>query len=147
MLWRDGKLERDSSRHSEQWGWSNDGRIWRDAHEPFIDASGRAQKAALAQETVPPNSYGRITPRSSARRGCRLRRTCEIASDHCLGLDDGLAAEHDVLGSDEDGLSRNLVAGILTKTGHVRRIRIQTLARLRGDVPSRCTLPSPASST
>jgi hypothetical protein len=41
--------------------------------------------------------------------------TGEVAADHGLGLDDRLAAEHDVLGADKVRLAGHLVARVLRR--------------------------------
>lgn len=39
----------------------------------------------------------------------------QITADHGFGLNDSLAAKHDVLGPDQNSLARHLVAGILER--------------------------------
>lgn len=80
---------------------------------PFVDASRRSQTASLAQEAVTTNEDGGVTAGGASRgRGCS---SCEVATDHGVRHDDRLAAEHDVLGPYEGGLSIDLVARILQR--------------------------------
>lgn len=78
---------------------------------PLVHAARRPQTAAFAEKTVAPNGNGRVAGRGG-RRGARDSGAREIAADHGVGHDDGLAAEHDVLGADEGGFARDLVAGV-----------------------------------
>lgn len=71
----------------------------------------RLQARTPAQKAVPTNGDGRLA--LCRRRRARSRRTSQVTSDHDLGLNDGLATQHDVLRADEDGLAGNLVARVL----------------------------------
>jgi len=92
------------------------------AYVPFHDPSRRLQHASLAQETVPPDRDGddgraglpdaRIVC-GGGRRRRRLEGAHQVAADDDFGLDDGLAAEDDVLRADDLGAARDFVAGVL----------------------------------
>ncbi len=82
---------------------------------PFVHPTGRSKTASSVQKAVPADGHGCI----AARRCCARRgrggwdEARQIAAYHSLGLDDRLAAEHNVLGADQVCLAGDLVAGIL----------------------------------
>lgn len=83
--------------------------------DALVDAPRRPEQHGAREEAIAADGDGGGVWRRgvSARRRRRCAGADEIASDHDFGLDDGLAAEHDVLRADEDGLSGDLVAGVL----------------------------------
>lgn len=94
------------------------------AHTPFVHAPRRPKAAAFAEEAIPADGDGSVVCRSSGGRAARRDDGAgEVAADHDLLLDDGLAAEHDVLRTDQGGLASDLVARVLErgKLGVVRR--------------------------
>lgn len=78
---------------------------------PLVHPSWGPQTATSAEEAVPADGDGGV--------GCRgasagtAGGSCEVAADHDLLLDDGLAAEHDILGADQGSFASHLVAGVL----------------------------------
>lgn len=100
---------------------------------PFVQAARRTEQHASRQEAVAADGDG-----GGARgRGGRGRGggADEIAADHDFGLDDGFAAQHDVLGADEDGFAGDFVACVLEVVrwgGRGNWVR-------RGDVRFRCS--------
>lgn len=88
--------------------------------DALVDPAGGPQQHGAREEAVSADGDGGgVCRRGVAARGRGRRRggADEVAADHDLGLDDGLAAEHDVLGADEDGLAGDLVAGVLGGEG------------------------------
>lgn len=83
--------------------------------DALVYAPGRPQQDSPREEAIAADGDGGGVCRGgiSARRGRRRGGADEVASDHDFGLDDGLSAEHDVLGADEDGLAGDLVTGVL----------------------------------
>lgn len=83
--------------------------------DALVDTTGRPKQHTTGQKAISTDGNGRGIwwSGASARWWLRLCRSDEIASDHDFGLDDGLSAQHDVLRADEDGLARDLVAGVL----------------------------------
>ena len=86
---------------------------------PLVDSPRRSQTTPSAEEAVPSNldarvrSRGRLHAGTACRAARRGQRTRQIAPDHCLGHDDRLSTEHDVLCRHEDRLAGNLVARVL----------------------------------
>jgi hypothetical protein len=78
---------------------------------PFVQATRWSQAAPPTQEAVTPYRYGCVVRGRARLRRC-LDGPDEVAADHDFRLDDGLAAEHDVLGADERGLASDLVARV-----------------------------------
>lgn len=91
----------------------------------------RLQARTPAQKAVPTNGDGRLA--LCRRRRARSRRTSQVTSDHDLGLNDGLATQHDVLRADEDGLAGNLVARVLFFCSPLRKASAP-MTRAVGDV-------------
>lgn len=70
----------------------------------FVDPAWRAEKRAAREEAVAADGDGGT--------GC-WGGAAEVPADHDFGLDDGFAAEDDVLGADEDGFAGDFVARVL----------------------------------
>lgn len=83
--------------------------------DALVDTTGRPKQHRTGQKAVSTDGNGGGIWWSAASARWRLGLCCsdEIASDHDFGLDDGLAAQHDVLCTNEDGLARDLVTGVL----------------------------------
>jgi hypothetical protein len=78
----------------------------------LVHAAWWTQQDAPCEETVSTYGDGSVVGWGASGGRCG-DGACEIASDHDFGLDDGFAAEHDVLGSDEDGFTCDFVTGVL----------------------------------
>lgn len=91
----------------------------------------RLQARTPAQKAVPTNGDGRLA--LCRRRRARSRSTSQVTSDHDLGLNDGLATQHDVLRADEDGLAGNLVARVLFFCSPLRKASAP-MTRAVGDI-------------
>lgn len=91
----------------------------------LVHSPRRAQHHAPAQEAVPADGDGCVGGGGAAAAGCRGggggRGSDEVAADHDVGLDDGLAAEDNVLRADEDGFAGDLVASVLEEVSTVGR--------------------------
>lgn len=85
--------------------------------DALVDTTGRPKQHVTGQKAISTDGNGGGIRWSGASARRRLGGCCsnEIASDHDFGLDDGLAAQHDVLRTDKDGLARDLVAGVLDR--------------------------------
>lgn len=85
--------------------------------DALVDTTGRPKQHTTGQKAVSTDGNGGGIWWSGASTRRRLGCCCsnEIASDHDFGLDDGLAAQHDVLRTDEDGLAGDLVTGVLVE--------------------------------
>lgn len=77
----------------------------------LVYTARRAKTASLAEVTITADSDGGVAPgrRGTGARG-RLGGPGEVASYHGFGLNDGLATQHNVLGSNQDGPPRHLVS-------------------------------------
>lgn len=84
--------------------------------DALVQAAGGAEEHAAREEAVAADGDG---GGARGRRGRRGRGAHQVAADHDLGLDDRLAAEHDVLRAHEDGLAGDLVARVLCGGGAV----------------------------
>lgn len=104
----------------------------------LVHAAGGTQQGAPGEEAVAADGDGGVAGRGAGRRGRGGRGGCsgEVAADHDFGLDDGLAAEHDVLSSDEDSPAGHLVAGVLGV-----RVSVWASEGVEGCSPSQCTRP------
>lgn len=81
---------------------------------PLVHSPGGPETAASAEEAVSADGDGGVVGGSGgAGRRWGGDGSGQVAADHNLGLDDCLAAEHDVLGADEGGFSGDLVARVL----------------------------------
>lgn len=78
---------------------------------PFVHPSWGTQAAASAEEAVPADCDGGIVCRGTSAGAAG--GSCEVAADHDLLLDHGLAAEHDILCADQGSFASHLVAGVL----------------------------------
>lgn len=80
--------------------------------DAIVQTAGRAQNDAAGEKAVSADGDGGAAGGRGAGRG---RGADEVAADHDFGLDDRLAAQHDVLRADEVGLARDLVARVLER--------------------------------
>lgn len=86
-------------------GWEN---------APLVHSPWGPETAASAEEAVSADGDGGVVGGGGGARGRRGGDgSGQVAADHNLGLDDCLAAEHDVLRADEGGFSGDLVARVL----------------------------------
>ena len=82
-------------------------------NRPLVQPPRGTQTAAAAQKAVASDGDGGAARGGAAGRlGRGLDGPDEVAADHDVGLDDRLAAEHDVLGADERGFARHLVSRV-----------------------------------
>lgn len=91
-------------------------------YAPLVHSSGGPQTAALAEEAVAADGDGGVAGGGRAPGAGGEDGAGEIASDHGVLHDDGLATQHDVLGADEGGFAGDLVARVLQT--EARRVRL-----------------------
>ncbi|KAI6748734.1 hypothetical protein HG531_007681 [Fusarium graminearum] len=80
----------------------------------LVHAARWTQQDAPCEEAVSAYGNSSVVGWGAARGRCG-DGTSEVAADHDFGLDDGFAAEHDVLGSDEDGFTGDFVTCVLLR--------------------------------
>lgn len=89
---------------------------------PLVQSPRGPQTAAAAQKGVAANGHGGVVGGGAGGGlGGGLDGAHEVAADHDVGLDDGLAAQDDVLRAHQRRLARHLVA----------RVRLYVLATRR----------------